>query len=87
MQPLSNKIQRNVDNIILQKADKGNAIVIIDKKTYINKMNNILNDTTKFSKITFDKEKMVLDYLLDREEQITAEGFEGVDRSFIRIGV
>ena len=45
---------------------------------YINKMNNILNDTTKFSKITFDKRNKELDYLLDREEQITTFLNKGV---------
>ena len=31
-----------LDNINIQRADKGNLIVIIDKNTYINKMINFL---------------------------------------------
>ena len=38
-------------NIIIQKADKGNNVVIIDRNSYVNKMENLLSDTTKFVKI------------------------------------
>ena len=40
------------NNIIIQKADKGNAIVIIDRKNYIDRMNDILADATKFLPFT-----------------------------------
>ena len=60
----------DVENIIIQKADKGNVIVIIDKNTYITKMNSILNDDTKFKKVSFEKRNKELDYLLDKQEEI-----------------
>ena len=49
---------------------KGNVIVIIDKNVYITKTNNILNDDTKFIKITFGKRNKELDYLLDKQDKI-----------------
>ena len=60
----------DLKNIIIQKADKGNVIVIIDKNTYITKMNSILDDDTKFRKVTFKKKNKELDYLLDKQEEI-----------------
>ena len=60
-----------IDNIIIQKADKGNVIVIIDKTTYFSKMNSILNDDTKFEKVNFSKRNKELDYILDKQEKIT----------------
>ena len=44
--------------------------MIIDKNTYITKINNILNDDTKFVKITFGKRNKELDYLLDKQDKI-----------------
>ena len=42
-----------LDDVIIQKADKGNVIVIIEKTSYFTKMNSILNDETKFRKVYF----------------------------------
>ena len=42
-------------DLIIQKADKGNVIVVIDKNTYFTKMSTILNDETKFIKVNFEK--------------------------------
>ena len=38
---------------MIQKADKGNYIVIVDRTTYVNKMEKLLSDTSKFEKIEF----------------------------------
>ena len=35
-------------NIVIQKADKGNPIVIIDKENYIQGAKNIIADSSKF---------------------------------------
>jgi len=39
------------NNIIITKADKSSAVVILDKSNYIAKMNVILDDNSKFCKI------------------------------------
>ena len=38
-------------NIVIQKADKGNTIVILNKISYISTIEEILNDHTKFSNL------------------------------------
>ena len=38
--------------IVIQKSDKGNSIVIVDRDKYIKKMNNFLSDQSKFQKAT-----------------------------------
>ena len=62
----------DLKDLIIQKADKGNVIMIIDRNVYITKMNNILNDDTKFVKILFGKRNKELDYLLDKQDKIVA---------------
>ena len=60
-------------NIIIQKADKGNSVVIIDRNSYVNKMETLLSDTTKFVKIEFNPKHKVnkeIRHLLDMEENI-----------------
>ena len=42
---------KNNKNIINQKADKGNSVVIIDHMSYISKMEELLSDRSKFVKI------------------------------------
>ena len=42
------KTSKNKD-LITQKSDKGNSVVIVDKQDYIKKMNNILSDENKFT--------------------------------------
>ena len=34
--------------IVIQKADKGNTVVIIDKEKYIQGVKNIISDSSKF---------------------------------------
>ena len=52
-----------LDNIIIQKADKGNVVVIVAKNVYIEKMESILSDTFKFQEVKFDQINEELDYL------------------------
>ena len=39
-------------HIVIQKSDKGNSIVIVDRNKYIKKMSNFLSNQTKFQKAT-----------------------------------
>lgn len=61
------------DTIIIQKSDKGNSVVIIDKVTYIKKMEDILSDKSKFQQVKvnnkhkFNKE---LRHLIDLQTDI-----------------
>ena len=38
-------------SIIIQKADKGNGVVIIDRMSFIAKMEELLSDRSKFMKV------------------------------------
>ena len=40
-------------DIIIQKVDKGNTVVTLGKESYIDKMNELLNDTSKFERLEF----------------------------------
>ena len=42
---------RKNENMVIQKSDKGNSAVVVDKADYLDKMENLLNDTRKFEKI------------------------------------
>ena len=58
------------DSLIIQKSDKGNSIAIINKDDYLQKMRNVLSDSSKFSEICITKEKH-LNFLINIEKQIT----------------
>ena len=60
----------SLDNLVIQKADKGNVIVLVDKGIYTKKIENILRDTSKFESIEFDQYGD-LKYLLKKQEEIT----------------
>jgi len=45
------KSLRNNEDIIITKADKGGNCVILQKSDYISKMEDVLNDETKFTKL------------------------------------
>ena len=45
---------RNRDDIIITKADKGGAVVILDVQDYIAEAERQLNDTTSYEKLGFD---------------------------------
>ena len=55
--------------LIIQKAEKGNTVVLLNRKDYIFKMKLILVDTSKFKKILIDGSK-VLNHLIYMENKI-----------------
>ena len=59
-------------NIVSQKADKGNTIVILEKNSYISTIEEILNDNTKFSNIDIPAGKEV-NFITDLEKMITSD--------------
>ena len=44
--------------LIIQKQDKGNGIVVLDRTDYDEKMNDILKDTDKFRKLESNIDKL-----------------------------
>ena len=60
----------SLEDIIIQKADKGNVIVILDRTTYVERIEALLSDTSKFTPISFTKENDDLKYILERESDI-----------------
>ena len=57
----------SLEDIIIQKADKGNMIVLLCRNNYVTEMENILSDTTTFTPMTFEG-----DYgdTLEKEQEI-----------------
>ncbi|XP_057302827.1 uncharacterized protein LOC130636990 [Hydractinia symbiolongicarpus] len=63
-------LANNLD-LVIQKSDKGNSVVLVDKDIYVNKISDILNDTAKFAKVKCDKEKE-LNFIINQEKKVTA---------------
>ena len=56
-------------DLVIQKADKGNIVVILNKNDYISRMKVILNDSSKFQKLSIDQNK-VLNHIVHMENRI-----------------
>ena len=55
-------------NLVIQKADKGNSVVIIQKDVYVRHMETILSDLNKFEKVSI--KKGVLNFSINHEKNI-----------------
>ena len=55
---------------MVQEGDKGNTVVILNRKDYVCKMKKILNDSSKFYKVHIGHDK-ILNYLIHMEERVT----------------
>ena len=64
-------LSKNKD-IVIQKADKGNTVVILDKCSYISAIEEILNDNSKFSKLDIPAGKEI-NHIVNLEKKITSE--------------
>ena len=60
---------RKQKHLVIQKADKGNTVVITEKNAYINKMKEIVSDTSKFEQINTEEDKQ-LNFLLNSEKKV-----------------
>ena len=56
-------------DIIIQKTDKGNSVVIVDKDTYIKKMENVLKEKRMFEKVTL-KNDAFINFVVNQEKRI-----------------
>ena len=57
-------------DLVIQEADKGNTVVILNKNDYSLKMKKIQSDTSIFQKLSIDKNK-VLNHIVNMENRIT----------------
>ena len=64
-------LSKNKD-IVIQKADKGNTIVILDKISYISATEETLNDQTKFSNLEILAGKEI-NYITNLEKKTTSD--------------
>ena len=64
-------MSKNKD-IVIQKADKGNTVVILDKCSYISAIEETLSDNFKFSKFDFPAGKEI-NHIVNFEKKITSE--------------
>ena len=55
--------------IVIQKSDKGNSIVIVDRDKYIGKIEKFLSDQSKFQK-TVVKDDNCLNFITTQEKRI-----------------
>ncbi len=60
----------SLKNVIIQKADKGNVIVLVNKKDYIQKMESILSDTSKFKPMDFTRLHGDIRHLIEKETEV-----------------
>ena len=61
-------LSKNKD-IVIQKSGKGNSVVIVDKDTYIKRMENLLSDQRKFEKVTL-KNDAFLNFVVNQGKRI-----------------
>ena len=59
-------------HIVIQKADKSSTIVILDKCFYVSAIEQILNDTSKFSKLDIPAGKEI-NHIVNLEKRTTSE--------------
>ena len=60
---------RKNKNIVIQKSDEGNSVVVVDKTDYLDKMDSLLNDTWKFEKINL-KNDGILNFVINQEKRV-----------------
>ena len=60
---------RKKKNTVIQKSDKGNSVVVVDKADYLDKMDNLLNDTRKLEKIIL-KNDGILNFAINQEKRV-----------------
>ena len=61
---------KNENNLVIQKADKGNTIVILDKDSYLKSVGTLLKDSSKFKNIAVAPNKN-LNYITNSKKRVT----------------
>ena len=55
--------------LIIEKSDKGNSVIIVNKQNYIKKMDNILNHQKKFTLVNL-KDDTLLNFAVNQEKHV-----------------
>ena len=74
---LKELIQRK--DLVIQKADKGNTVVITNRENYLKGMTSLLSDNSKFIQLNIDKSKW-LNYIVNLEKKLK-EHFKTLDNN------
>ena len=61
---------KNENNLVIQKANKGSTIVILDKDSYLKSVETLLKDFSKFKNIPVAPDKD-LNYIIYSEKRVT----------------
>ena len=67
---LNNLVSDN--DIVIQKADKGNTVVLTNKNVYLQRIKDIIGDETKFTdlNVSTNDSKECLKYILDSGKRV-----------------
>ena len=57
-------------SLVITRPDKGNGVVLMDKQDYLNRVNNVLEDTSKFKKLEKSEENEPLKIVFRLEDKI-----------------
>ena len=57
-------------DLIIQKSDKGNSVVLLNRNDYIKRLNKILSGSSKFKKLNINPGKEI-SFLLQQEARLT----------------
>ena len=85
-------------NLVIQRADKGNSVVIVEKDVYVRHMETILSDLNKFEKVSIKKgivnfsinhEKNINNYLkrLEKSGSLSTEQYKKIKAVGSRPGI
>ena len=58
------------NDLIIQKSDKGNSVVLLNRNDYIKRLNEMLSDSSKFKKLNVKPGKEI-NFLLQQEDSLT----------------
>ena len=76
------KILLKDKGIIVQRVDTGNTVVILNRKDYVCKMKNILNDRSRFQQVYIDHDK-VLNHLIHMSTKLSHVVFHLLDLFYL----
>ena len=60
---------RKSKNVVIQKSDKGNSVILIDKIVYTNGIKKLLDNTRKFEKLSIDPSRE-LNFIFNCEQKV-----------------